>query len=357
MRILVIVADGTPGGGTTHVQQILHGFSKTYSLGLITQANSPLLKEARSSGIDSFGVNFFRSRLDALVPVKLGQIARKFGAQLVHVHGGRAAFFYALAKTGIPTVYTVHGYHFPHKTPVLVRQLALKAERLASQRVERLIFVSEYDAKIAQAYNLLTNLQRSTVIYNGVQVAKVPRAKPSGRPRLGFIGRLEYQKNPLLFLEVVERLPNYTAAIVGGGTLQDEVKTEIRRRGLASRIHMLGALPHQEALKELTRFHTVVMTSRWEGLPHAPLEAMCAGVPVVATNVGGLSEIIESEASGLLVNSHSADDLAAAIEWVTEDVALRERIIKSARARVYTLFSEERMLAEIRDVYEQMLTQ
>src|SRR3712207_2688788 len=139
MRILEIVADGAPGGGTTHVLQILRGLGGTDSLGLVTQANSYLFDEARSLGIECFGVDFFRSRVDARVPVKLHRFVRKFDPQLVHVHGSRAGFFHAGAATRVPTVYTVHGYHFLHKGPVFVRWLALNAERVANRRAKRVV--------------------------------------------------------------------------------------------------------------------------------------------------------------------------------------------------------------------------
>jgi glycosyltransferase involved in cell wall biosynthesis len=353
MRVLQIVADGSPGGGTEHVLQVLRGLSNIYCLGLLTQENSYLLNQAQSLGIECFGVNFFRSRLDARVPLNLRRVIRKFGPEFVHVHGGRAGFFYALTSTNVSTVYTVHGYHFLHKSPFFIRKFALNAERMASRRAHRVIFVSKHDAEVARAYGLLTHSKRGVVIYNGIPLGQIPKANPREPERLGFIGRLEYPKDPLLFLDVMEHLPRYSATIVGSGALEDKVRIEIERRGL-SRVRMLGTLSRSRTLQELSQLHTVIMTSRWEGLPLLPLEAMWAGVPVVATSVGGLSEIIENGESGLLVGSRSADDLARAVTQLTDDPALRERIVENARQRVATLFSEERMLFEITRVYQEI---
>jgi glycosyltransferase involved in cell wall biosynthesis len=256
--------------------------------------------------------------------------------------------------TKVPTVYTVHGYHFLDKSLRLVRWLALNAERMAGHRADRVIFVSNNDARIAQDYGLLADPKQGVVIYNSASLAEIPRAKPSESKHIGFIGRLEYPKDPLLFLEVLERLPGHTATIVGGGALEDEVRAKIERLSLCERVRMLGPLPYRETLSVLSSLSAVVLTSRWEGLPHSPLEAMVSGVPVVATNVGGLNEVIESGRSGLLVERRSADDLARAVMQVTEDAALREHIIENGRARVHALFSEEQMLSGIHKVYRRM---
>ncbi len=352
IRVLQVVADGSPGGGTTHVLQILRGLRDSCSLGLVTQRGSYLLNQARSLGMPSFGLDFFRSRLDPLVPFRLRRIAGEYGAQVVHLHGGRAAFFYGLAFAGAPAVYTVHGYHFLPKKPIL-RWLALRAERLATRRTRSLIFESFYDARVARAHGILRASTQSDVIHNSILLSETKTPSAASIKNIGFIGRLETQLDPLLFLDVLERLPGYSATIVGGGALEGEMRTQIQRRGLSG-VRMLGALSHRDTLEVLPTLGAVVMTSRWEGMPMLPMEAMWAGVPVVATNVGALDEVIEDGRSGLLVEGRSPDDLAQAVRRVTSDPALRERIVREGRARVRSRFSEERMLSSILEVYRRV---
>jgi glycosyltransferase involved in cell wall biosynthesis len=353
MRVLEIIADGNPGGGTTHVLQILRALRDSCSLGLVTQKDSYLLEEARGLGIPSFGVDFFRSRVDARVPLRLRRLVRDYSAQVVHLHGGRAAFFYGLAFARTPAVYTVHGYHFRHKRPIM-RRLALSAERFAAGRADTLIFVSNHDLRAAKDFEILHDSKRTEVVYSGIPLtqARAPSADP--RSDVGFVGRLEAPKDPLLFLDVVERLPGYTATIVGGGALENEVRRHIQQRGLSG-VRMLGALSHRDTLEILSTLGVVVMTSLWEGMPILPLEAMWAGVPVVATNVGALDEVIQDGRSGLLVEGRSPDGLARAVRRVTNDPMLRERIVREGRARVRSMFSEERMLSEIFQVYQQVI--
>jgi glycosyltransferase involved in cell wall biosynthesis len=352
IRVLQIVADGSPGGGTTHVLQILRGLRDRCSLGLVTQRDSYMFGEARGLGIPSFGVDFFRGRLDPRVPLRLRRITKEYGAQVVHLHGGRAAFFYALASADAPAVYSVHGYHFLPKQPTW-RWFAMRAERLAARRAQGLIFVSFHDAQVAKAYGILCASTQSHVIHNGIPLTETTAPASDSVESIGFIGRLETQKDPLLFLDVVGRLPGYSATIVGGGTLESAVRARIQRGGLSD-VRMLGALSHQDTLEVLSTLGVVVMTSRWEGMPILPLEAMWAGVPVVATNVGALDEVIEDGKSGLLVDSRSPDDLAEAVRRVTSDPALRERIVTEGRARVRSRFSEERMLSRIFEVYRRV---
>lgn len=323
------------------------------SVGLVTQRDSYLLNEARGLGIPTFDAEFFRSRVDVRVPIRLRRVVREFEPQAVHAHGGRAAFFYALAAARPPLVYTVHGYHFLHKSP-FARRLALSAERLACRRARELILVSEYDARVAKAHGILRGPTRGTVIRNGIPLPKIAAPQREMLAHVGFIGRLEYQKDPLLFLDVMEQLPGYTAIMLGGGAMEDEVRAELQRRNLPN-VRMLGTLAHPETLELLSSLGTVIMTSRWEGMPILPLEAMWAGVPVVATNVGALGEVIEDGKSGLLVDSRSPDDLAQAVRRVTGDPALRKRIVENGRHRVRELFSEERMLSELLKVYRRVI--
>lgn len=353
MRILQVVADGNPGGGTTHVVQILEGLRGDHSLGLVTQRDSYLARRAETLDVPVFGLDFFRSQLDPRAPLGLRRVFREFRPRLVHVHGGRAAFFAALASPDAPMVYSVHGYHFLHKSPP-VRRLALSAERLAARRAQRVVFESEHDTRVARIYSILRGPAQSTIVPNSIPLSEIPVPRLNQPNHIGFIGRLEYQKDPILFLDILERLPGYTATIAGGGALEKEVGDELRRRGLSGSVEMLGMLTHSETLRVLPSLRVVVMTSRWEGLPYLPLEAMWTGVPVVATNVGALGEIIENGESGLLVDGRSPNELARAVRRVTEDAELRERIIRNGRDRVRSKFSEERMLASIREIYRRV---
>lgn len=354
MRVLEIIADGAPGGGTTHVLQILRKLHMDFQIGIISESKSFLLEEAASLGLSCFGFVFMKSRFNVGTIRNLRECISQFAPHMMHVHGGRAAFFCALASGKVRTVYTVHGFHFTQK-PLIIRLLAILAERMTMCRAYHVVFVSRYDQQLAVRFGILPASKPFSVIHNGIDYSSIPEASPHAAHHIGFIGRLAPEKDPLLFLETLVLLPKYSATIVGGGRLQTEIRDTLENQQLSSRVTMLGAQSRQKSLQALAAMSALVMTSQWEGLPMVALEAMACGVPVVATNVGGLNEVIENGESGILVEGRSPTDLAKAVRLVTEDQTLRKHIIETARNRVRSLFSEERMLEDLRKVYRTVM--
>ncbi len=134
MRILEAVADGVPGGGTAHVLQLIAAVRAhlPVEVHLVSQAGSPALAEARRLGAIVHGLDFFSSRFDPRLWLRLGALVRRLRPTLIHAHGARAGLPLA-AIAGRRLIYSVHGYHFVGKAwPA--RQLAILAERRCSRR-------------------------------------------------------------------------------------------------------------------------------------------------------------------------------------------------------------------------------
>ena len=149
MKIMQLVADGRPGGGTTFVLALLEGLCRDALVenSLICQRGSYLSQRATEMGITVFELDFFRNRLDPRVPKQLSRILKSIHPDVVHVHGGRAGFFLSFVPKSIPklnVIYTVHGYHFAHKN-WMGKVLGALAEAWVSRRVDCTVFVSNYD--------------------------------------------------------------------------------------------------------------------------------------------------------------------------------------------------------------------
>jgi glycosyltransferase involved in cell wall biosynthesis len=352
MKTLQVVADGAPGGGTTHVLQVLHAFRDAHDQTLVTQRDSYLVEEARRLGHRVLEVDFQRSRFSREAGRTMSTIIDEHQPDLLHCHGGRAAYFCRFARQAQPFfVYTVHGFHYPRRKWPL-RTMLRWTERRNLAAADAIIFVASFDQQLAERDRLLTpGDPRAVVIHNGVPCPEI-EPKPVHK-RLVFLARYVLQKHPELFLEMMSQLPEYTAVMAGGGPLADALHQRIEQLKLNDRVELRDSLSRQQALELLASGDALVMTSRWEGLPLTCLEAMWLGVPVVATPVGELPLVMEHDRSGLLSKSETADELASLVRKVIDDRSCHERIAAAARERVEQHFSEEAMMARLQDVYEQ----
>jgi glycosyltransferase involved in cell wall biosynthesis len=155
-----------------------------------------------------------------------------------------------------------------------------------------------------------------------------------GEIRLVSVGRIDPEKNPLLMLDVVERLrsrsPRWTLTIVGDGRLLGDVRAAVAASGLADAIDVRGPVENGEPLWRVYRSsHVFLHVSLTEGHPMVFFEAEAAGLPIAATDVGGVSAALGDGERGLLVPPRDADAMAAALERLAVEPALRERLIRA----------------------------
>jgi len=352
MKILQFVCDGAPGGGTNHVLQLLNANWKDAESVLVTEQDSYLYKTASSNGTTVMGGSFFRSRMDLAAVNRIRDVVRQIQPDLIHCHGGRAGFFHSFLPRDVPTVYTVHGFHHARKS-VVGRTLGWAAEFRTFRKMEQILFVSHFDQQMAVRQGLLANGKSNRVIHNGIKPLE-PRTT-SKRLGVGFVGRFVFQKNPQLFLEVVEQMPDVQFVMVGGGELDEEVKREIARRGIEDRVTLLGVLDHASTLDVISKLDVLLMTPRWEGLPLLPLEAMFMRVPVVSTATGGIPEVIRHGETGLLSKSENAQQLANHVRLILEDDGFRDSLVDQAYETANTEFAQDVMLRSIKATYDQVL--
>jgi glycosyltransferase involved in cell wall biosynthesis len=341
--VLQAVADGRLGGGTTHVLQLIEALAADLpcELHLVSDTGSPALVEAARLGAVCHGIDFFTMRLDPRISLRLGMLIRRLRPALVHAHGARAGLPLAGLTRRAPLFYSVHGYHFVGKRGA-ARRLAIAAERWCSARAARTLFVCQHDRRLAEEAGILGCRSRCEVVPNGIDLAGLPAARgaPGGRT-FGFLGRLEEVKNPLLLLDLLAALEgeDHRLVVIGDGPLMAVMRSRAAALGLADRGDLAGSLARAQALERLAGLDVLVVPSLWEGMPLAPLEAMAIGVPVVASRVGGLPEIIVDGQTGLLIDGHDPASYARAVRRLTDGSALRGQIVERARADVARRFS------------------
>ena len=208
---------------------------------------------------------------------------------------------------------------------------------------------------------------RVVVIRNGIDLAAFDRAAsrepspplPSAKEglRIGTVGRLARQKGIPYLLEAFRRLlasaPGSRLCIVGDGEDRGELESLVERLGIRASVDFLGHRADVPAI--LPRLDVLVLSSLWEGLPNAVIEAMAASRPVVATAVDGTLELVEDGVTGWLVPPRSPEALAGKIEELLNDPDMRERMGREGRQRIERDYGLDRMLDETAALYDQLI--
>lgn len=236
---------------------------------------------------------------------------------------------------------------------------------------DKVIAVCEL-ARRAQIERTHAAPQNVVTVHNGLDVAEFGTLNPEARattreafgipptaPLVGSVGRLHPQKDFATLLKAMvcvrDRLPDAHLLLVGDGDLKPELVSQARSLELAQTVTFAG---HRTDIPEiLSAVDLLVLPSLWEGLPNALLEAMAAGLPVVATAVGGTPEVVVDGVTGFLVPPRDPQALADAILRLLRDPELRQRMGEAGRARVAAHFSIEQMVHKTEALYEQLLAE
>ena len=197
---------------------------------------------------------------------------------------------------------------------------------------------------------------RTWVIHNAVDVSATPRARGDGDPPLVIgVGRLAAPKDPLTLVEALQRLErgSFRALLVGDGPLREDVTAAVHGAGLEDDVVLAGERRGLGAL--LAGADVFVLASRSEGLPISVLEAMAAGLPVVASDVGGVAEAVVDGKTGLLVPPGDSGALAEALHALLGDPASRRTMGAAGRARARAHFDLPRFRDDHVALYERVL--
>jgi glycosyltransferase involved in cell wall biosynthesis len=167
------------------------------------------------------------------------------------------------------------------------------------------------------------------------------------------VARLHEQKGHAYLLAAAAQVPDATFVLAGDGPLRAPLEAQARELGISGRCLFLG---HRTDVQDLlAAADLLVLPSLWEGLPVSVLEGMAAGLPIVATAIGGTDEAVTHELNGLLVPPRDAGALASAICRVRGDAVLAERLARAGRERVEREFSSEVMAGNVMRIYDEVM--
>jgi glycosyltransferase involved in cell wall biosynthesis len=364
MTRLLLVSQPTDGGAFRHVRDLAEGLP---ALGFdVAIAAPPLTAPAPADTVITLPlVRAPSPTSDARALAGLVRAVRAYRPDIVHAHSSKAGAVARLARAltpGTPVVYTPHGYaHAGYFESAAQRRAYALAERVLTPLTSRIVCVCEAERQLALG---LGAGRRARLVYNGIGAPadgpvhpQVAALRERG-PVIATVTLLRPGKGIETLLDampaVLDAHPGAQLVIAGGGVDRERLEARARDRGVAAAVHFLGFVPDTTGV---LRGADVFVSSSWaESFPYVVLEAMALGRPTVATRVGGIAEAVRDGESGVLVSARDAPALARALGGLMSDPSRADALGASARSRVTTQFTRERMLAGLASVFRELLS-
>lgn len=341
----------------------------SFDIGVTLVGSEPGLNKDFADKIQRMGIelrNFqLNGRIDFAGIRELRNYIKKNNFDVVHCHDFKANFYGLMATlgTGVKRVTTVHG---STKDSFLLWLFLAFNEYILIRFFNKIIVVSEHLKKELKGKFL--NSQKVVLIPNGLDLSFFKESNdggieepdlviPPGKTVLGTVGRLFPDKGhedlfkALLMLK--DEFPNLILLIVGDGPYAEYLKALRDAMGLQDRVIFAGVRHDMKRVYEA--LHIFVMPSIREGLPMALLEAMLAGVPVVATRVGGMPSVLEEGKRGRMVDPHDPKGLAREIETLLMNPEEARQMAIDASAFIRTEYSSAKMALQTEKVYREVL--
>jgi len=376
IRVLHVITRLIVGGAQENTIETVcgldpNGFEVELVCGSQTGSEGSLLDEARGRGakirIEPSLVREFSPVHDPKALLRLTKTMRDGRYDIVHTHSSKAGILGRLAarRAGVPAVvHTVHGWPFRQGQPALLRVLYTVMERFAAARTDRLLAVTHRDVDKGVEAGV-AGRERFEIVRSAIDMARFSKSAseragvreswgvgPETRV-IGAITRLSPQKAPLDFVaaaaEIAAAQPDVVFVLVGDGPMRSRVERAIRDHGLGGRFRMLGL--RRDVSELLSGMDVFLLTSLWEGLPRALVQAMAVGVPVVATAVDGSSEIVLEQETGRLVPPGDPQTAARVVLEILRDPISAARCGTTAQRMVERDFDLSRMLEQLAQLY------
>lgn len=376
IRLLHLVGSSR-GGGAVHVRDLALGLPATAFT--VTVAMPEDGGNVTGADFTNYGSAFYRLDIAAgLSPtalLQLRQLLREKSIDILHCHGARAAFYgrlaaFTLGRRRPKVTYTIHGFAAPHYS-FPRRTILLGIERVLAPLTDAVICVCEAERQAFLAIGPVPS-ERVHVVRNGIDVAPfrdvvvdrvAQRATLGVPPDVSLVTTISRLYHPRDFETLLRAFAMARAQssdihllIAGDGPYRPQVKALISRLGLTRDVTLAGFrrdVPQILAVSEVF----VLSSALWEGLPLTILEAMAVGLPVVASDVGGVGEAVVSMETGILVPAKDPKALSGALLRLLSDPQEARTMGHRGRNRVEEFFTLDRMAQETVAVYEGLVSQ
>lgn len=361
LTVCLICTNADTAGAPLHVLALVRYLKHKFKFHCIFGETGPVERQLRESGVDVSVIPELRSTIkpfqDFQAWRKLQALVKKIQPRLIHAHSSKAGMLGRLIgwQLKIPCIYTVHGWGFGKGRPRLQSFLVEKVERFLGYFCQdsRYIFVCHAD-QIQALHGIGVSKNRGQVIWNAVEDHGC-RADPGASQSIMMAARVTHAKDHVTLLRAFNRAEFGHLFLAGEGTDSPEFNRKIIDNA-PRRSKAITSLGRRDDVAQLMGTSAVfALSSRYEGLPLSIVEAMCAGLPIIATNVGGNPELIEHGKNGFLVAVGDIDGWQSAIDALA-DPSIRTGMGLESRARYERYFTPGTLISSVAAEYKLAMT-
>jgi glycosyltransferase involved in cell wall biosynthesis len=374
LRVAQVITKFTAGAGAITLHGAVALDQSRYAVTILAPEGAALSARAEAAGLEMVGLRHMVPDLDPGSDLRcFSELVRLLASgryDLVHTHSAKAGAIgrSAARVVGVPAiVHSLHGLPFHEFQSRARRRTYLGIERRLARFTDQ--FVTDGTWVAAEAVRLgISPPERIRAISSPVdadvhpvtEATRTQARRTLGLPLeaevIGTVARLDPQKDPLNLIRAVGLIdrPGLFCVWIGDGSLRQEMEEQVHRHRLDGRFLILGERTDVPAL--LPALDAFVMPSLYEGLPCAIVEAMASGVPVVATAVNSVPEVVIPGRTGLLVRPRDARSIAQAVAYVLDHPEAAERMVRAAREGLGDRFRPETLGRDLMEVYDQALS-
>lgn len=382
MKIIYCITKADNGGAQTHLIQLANHFCLHHDVYVIVGDRGPMIEQLDARAkvvVIEHLVGPIDIKQDILAIKALAQFFSKVQPDVIHLHSSKAGTVGRIAhliskSRGARVIFTAHGWAFTEGVKPVKKFIYLMIEKLMSRITDSIICVSKFDEELAMKYRF--NQLKLTTIHNGIaDVSVVKQALTNetqesmvdvgGAPvnqydvhverslqhQFVMIARFAYpklQQNLIAAIAILKSQYKKHAhfTFIGDGLTLNDCKQQVTQAGLDNDVTFLGNVINASNL--LSQYDTFVLISKHEGLPISIIEAMATGLPVIASRVGGITELVTN--NGVCVKNNRPETIAKVLaEYLTADDY--DALSNQSRKRYLECFTEEKMIKEVEDVY------
>lgn len=360
-KILYVITKSNWGGAQKYVFDLStnlpnNKFRPIVALG----GNGTLVEKLKSKNIDVIrianldrDINIFK---EIFVLFDLIRLFKKEQPDVVHLNSSKIGGLGSLAArlSGVPKIiFTAHGFAFNEDRSKIAKLILFFLNYITILWCHKTIVINKKE--YSQVKHLPFIAKKLELIYIGIAQTKMIQIvkNPDSPLVIGTISELTKNKGLEFAIEAIARLKNknITLTIIGEGTERPGLEKLITKRGITDKVQLLGF--KENAISYLSLFDIFTLTSTKEGMPYSILEAGLAELPVVASNVGGIEEMIEDGKSGILVEPKNVEQIIEAISSLIDDAIKRKLFGSNLKKAVLEKFSIKNMIEKTKKVYQE----